>query len=812
MKCQLAAVLCLSITSAFSVLAGDVDADIDKANSYDDAWEYEWVDHLRSIYENTTLGGGSTVKTDGFVIHLGDSITHASQYAWVNLNGATTIQSAITWMKAGGIDSGTDADNKNGWQLAICNHPAGGRGYTGVPGITAVQYLTGNKETFAAGSGDTHPLNTLLNNLTTAPYPLTAPDPAGYSVAIIHDAMIAIVMLGTNDTNVGRFAVDTRVYLNTMIDKLIAKDIMPVLSTIPPIRGKLIQVEALNVEIRQLAQTRRIPVIDFWSELIRRRPGTTWDGTLMQADGLHPTGSEYGGAYQDPVMNPQYLSDSGYTLRGFLSVCKVREIKSKVIDSYLGTLTIITTTIPDLYSNNPMSAIQFEATNGTPSYSWTATGLPAGLVLSSGGQLSGTPTTSGVFTANITVTDSAATNVTRPFSITIIAGTTPISTTLNAVKDTYVSNVLAGDDATNFGASLTIATQGNNGDSYKSVGLVQFDLSASELTNAHINSAKLRLFCNGEQSGKGGTIRVFNINLPWTETGATFLTTDATNLWTGGSIVGGPLNVTAEATDYNHASLDPLGASNPYYVSGSFPNDDWTGCWIEFDVTDITQSWISGDTDNNGLAITATAYVQDPLGQIDKNYGYNLITYRTKEQGTAPQLLISYQPEDLPNTAGIVAFTSATFSVNENAGTLIISVSRTGGTLGVVSVTVNSSDNNATSGNDYTAVINNMVSWADGDNGIKSITVLITDDSLFESNETFTLTISSPTGGVSMGIPSTATITIIDDETPQKKSNTNSGCEFSLDNGSIRSFWDVIVIMVSFALIRKRSILRRGIR
>jgi hypothetical protein len=47
------------------------------------------------------------------------------------------------------------------------------------------------------------------------------------------------------------------------------------------------------------------------------------------------------------------------------------------------------------------------ATGGTPPYTWTATGLPAGLTLSSSGTLSGTPTASGTQTIAVTVTDSS---------------------------------------------------------------------------------------------------------------------------------------------------------------------------------------------------------------------------------------------------------------------------------------------------------------------------------------------------------------------------------------------------------------------
>ena len=48
---------------------------------------------------------------------------------------------------------------------------------------------------------------------------------------------------------------------------------------------------------------------------------------------------------------------------------------------------------------------QFTASGGNTPYTWSATGLPAGMSLSSTGLLTGTPTVSGSFSVNVTVTD-----------------------------------------------------------------------------------------------------------------------------------------------------------------------------------------------------------------------------------------------------------------------------------------------------------------------------------------------------------------------------------------------------------------------
>jgi hypothetical protein len=74
-----------------------------------------------------------------------------------------------------------------------------------------------------------------------------------------------------------------------------------------------------------------------------------------------------------------------------------------------GALTITTTSpLPGGTVGVPYSQL-LQATGGTPPYTWTATGVPAGLTLSSNGTLSGTPTATGTSGIVVTVTDSAVT-------------------------------------------------------------------------------------------------------------------------------------------------------------------------------------------------------------------------------------------------------------------------------------------------------------------------------------------------------------------------------------------------------------------
>lgn len=73
--------------------------------------------------------------------------------------------------------------------------------------------------------------------------------------------------------------------------------------------------------------TRRSPS----SSWAARRPGDAWHGTLISADGVHPSSA----AAQGPA-TPENLAKCGYLLRNWLNVHKVMEIKAKVLDGAVG--------------------------------------------------------------------------------------------------------------------------------------------------------------------------------------------------------------------------------------------------------------------------------------------------------------------------------------------------------------------------------------------------------------------------------------------------------------------------------------------
>jgi hypothetical protein len=113
--------------------------------------------------------------------------------------------------------------------------------------------------------------------------------------------------------------------------------------------------------------------------------------------------------------------------------------------------------------------------------------------------------------------------------------------------------------------------------------------------------------------------------------------------------------------------------------------------------------------------------------------------------------------------AGSLQFASAAFAAGEGDGNAVVTVTRDGGTAGEVSVSYSTTDGTATAGEDYLPT-SGTLTFADGEGGSQSFAVPIVDDEVSEDAETVSLSLSDPTGGASLGQPSSAVLTIGDNE------------------------------------------------
>lgn len=126
---------------------------------------------------------------------------------------------------------------------------------------------------------------------------------------------------------------------------------------------------------------------------------------------------------------------------------------------------------------------------------------------------------------------------------------------------------------------------------------------------------------------------------------------------------------------------------------------------------------------------------------------------------------------------GQLHFDTITNTVGEDEGNATIPVVRTDGSTGEVTVNYATGDGTATASSDYTAV-SGILTFADGETTAQTITIPIINDDLGEEDETVILSLNSPGGGATLGNPSTAVITIVDND-------ASATCDLAGDDGII---------------------------
>lgn len=111
---------------------------------------------------------------------------------------------------------------------------------------------------------------------------------------------------------------------------------------------------------------------------------------------------------------------------------------------------------------------------------------------------------------------------------------------------------------------------------------------------------------------------------------------------------------------------------------------------------------------------------------------------------------------------GTLSFAPSSYAILEDSTTVVVTVSRTAGTDFAVAVNYATSNGTAVASGDYAAT-SGTLNWSAGQGGSKQFSVTINEDTNAEADETINLTLSSPTGGATIGAGS-GTITINDDE------------------------------------------------
>jgi hypothetical protein len=211
--------------------------------------------------------------------------------------------------------------------------------------------------------------------------------------------------------------------------------------------------------------------------------------------------------------------------------------------------------------------------------------------------------------------------------------------------------------------------------------------------------------------------------------------------------------------------------------------------------------YLVGFTNSADYPTTAGVVQGVKAGGAGNNDGY-IVKLATTPDGGAPP------PTPQP---GVVQLSAASYSVNENGGSVTLTLTRTGGADGAISVNVVSGGGSAAAGSDYTA-LTQTIDWASGDAAAKTVLLGIINDGADEPDETISIALSNATGGAALGATSSATVTIVDDDpaavTPPPApppAAQNSGARGSYGGGAMGGVFLLIGLALA-AIARERRL------
>lgn len=280
--------------------------------------------------------------------------------------------------------------------------------------------------------------------------------------------------------------------------------------------------------------------------------------------------------------------------------------------------------------------------------------------------------------------------------------------------------------------------------------LVEFNLEDTGLLPQEIGSATLEVYQLDTATTGVLDVSLQAVGRDWVE-GTGVLNDRPGNgaSWTK-STPGNPgVNWTTVGGDYN-TTLDFGNGPN-----GIIDTDTLTPTGAEqfhsYDVTSVVTGWLSGVFPNNGFG-----FVPDAGANLFQNY-----QFASKENADAslqPRLVIETQAPTIP----VIEVGSASLSVAEDAGSLIVAVNRIGDTSQAVTVDYSLANGTAIAGLDYQATSGTLLFNA-GET-TKNIVIPILDDTGDEVDETFSLNFSNLSAGVIRRL--TTPVTINDNDIP----------------------------------------------
>jgi uncharacterized repeat protein (TIGR01451 family) len=357
--------------------------------------------------------------------------------------------------------------------------------------------------------------------------------------------------------------------------------------------------------------------------------------------------------------------------------------------------------------------------------------------------------------ANLSVTGTGSTRTLQITPVANLSGTTTITVTVNGANgqtmtDTFLLTVNAVNDApTLIGTGIPdVTVNEDSADTQVNLPAYFSDVDDATLIYTVQNNTNPGLFTSVSINGSG----ILTLDYAPNANGVADITIRARDA--GNAFVEDTFRVTVNAV--NDA---PVAANDSYSTNENTP-------------LSVTAPGVLGnDTDVESANLTAILVASPSNGTLTLNANGSFLY--TPNAGFSGTDTFTYKANDgsadssaatvsiTVNDGGTLQFNSATYSVQENDGNAVITITRTSGSAGTATVLFSTSSGTAGAA-DYTTV-SQTITFNNGETS-KTVNVPITDDTLDEADETVTLTLSQAGGTGQLGSPSTAVLTITDND------------------------------------------------
>jgi poly(3-hydroxybutyrate) depolymerase len=321
------------------------------------------------------------------------------------------------------------------------------------------------------------------------------------------------------------------------------------------------------------------------------------------------------------------------------------------------------------------------------------------------------------------------------YTVTENAGTATLSVRRLNDTNTVVSVDYATADVT---ATNGLKYTATNGTLAFAAGETNQTIVVPILNNGFVEGTKtFKVFLNNPTNAGLGTLRTNTVSITDNDAGVQFVS----------------------------ASVSVDEASGMVQVGVVRCDDGTLPVTVDFATTDVTAtSGLDYTSITTALSFAPTErwklvsipILNDGLKEVNETFRITLSNPTNGTLGVTKTTTVTIVDND-----GGLQFESATYSVAEDAGAVLINVTRADDTNSAASLDYASGNVTAASGVDYTGTTNTLA-FAPGEM-TRLISIPILNDGITEATKTFRVTLSNPTGGL-LGTRTTTTVSILDND------------------------------------------------